>query len=178
MNCTEIITESISALTTIGAVYMAYRFAIGQMRKESIENLERSKYNAVLQAHQSIYRLLKYTTDTENEDSILRWEAVKGNKSEKTYYFRKEKIKLFLRELTHEFYEKGNGLYLSKEVNELLFNYRGIVFGLLLASKGETEDAVKINKEETAKAMIRIHQELSIQIRKDIQQKKRNLRFD
>lgn len=166
------------SLSFVMLLHLIYHLAIKQMRKASIEKLEHCKFNAILQAHQSIYRLLKYMTDTENEDSILRWEAVKGNKSEKTYYFRKEKIKLFSRELTHEFYEKGNGLYLSKEVNELLFSYRGIVFGLLLASKGETEDAVKINKEETAKAMIRIHQELSIQIRKDIQQKKRNLRFD
>ena len=185
MDCTLISKEVATALfSTIGslipiviAACLTYRFAIKKLRKESIENIERAKYEAILKAHQSIYKLLRFTTDTDNDDCILVWEQPKGS-GEKVYYFRQANIRQFFKELTEEIYNKGNGIYLSKKVMPLIFEYRSIVYGLLLIAKSKPDEKIEIKNQKLAKRMIEIHQSLSIQIREDINLKQRNLQFD
>ena len=88
MNCTLItqeviialITSLISSATIIFAGYQTYLNAIKKLHKESIENIERAKYEAILKAHQSIYKLLRFTTDTENDDCILYGSNLKAAK--------------------------------------------------------------------------------------------------
>ena len=185
MDCTLISKEVATALfSTISslipiviAACLTYRYAIKKLRKESFENIERAKYEAILKAHQSIYKLLRFITDTENDDCILVWEQPKGG-GEKTSYFRQTNIRQFFKELTEEVYNKGNGIYLSKEVMSLIFEYRNLVYGLLLTAKDKPDETIEIKNEKLAKRMIEIHQSLSIQIRKDINLKQRDLQFD
>ena len=172
-----LITSLFSSATIIFAGYRTYRNAIKKLREESIENIKRAHYEAILKAHQSIYKLLRFTTDTENDDCILVWEQPKGG-GEKTYYFRQTNIRQFFKELTEEVYNKGNGIYLSKEVMSLIFEYRSLVYGLLLTAKDKPDETIEIKNEKLAKRMIEIHQSLSIQIRKDINLKQRDLQFD
>ena len=182
MDCTLISKEVTTAfISTLGslvpiifAAYLTYRYAIKKLRKESFENIERAKYEAILKAHQSIYKLLRFTTDTENDDCILLWEQSKSSK-EKVYYFKKANIHKFIKELTEEIYNKGNGIYLSKEVILLVFKYRTLVHKLLLAEKNNPDEKIMIGKREIVKSMIEIHQNLSIQIRNDINLKQRDL---
>ena len=185
MDCTLISKEVATALfSTIGslipiviAACLTYRFAIKKLRKESFENIERAKYEAILKAHQSIYKLLRFTTDTENDDCILVWEQPNGG-GEKVYYFRQANICQFFKELTEEIYNKGNGIYLSKKVMPLIFEYRSIVYGLLLNTKNMPDEKIEIKNQKLVKRMIEIHQSLSIQIREDINLKQRDLCFD
>ena len=185
MDCTSItqeviialITSLISSATIIFAGYQTYLNAIKKLREESFENIERAKYEAILNAHQSIYKLLRFITDTENDDCIMVWEQPKGG-GEKTYYFKQANIRKFIKELTEEIYNKGNGIFLSKEVMSLIFKYRTLVHKLLLAKKNNPDEKIMIDKPELAKRMIEIHQSLSIQIRKDINLKQRDLQFD
>ncbi|MGP1464669.1 MAG: type VI-B CRISPR accessory protein Csx28 [Prevotella koreensis] len=185
MDCTLISKEVATALfSTIGslipiviAACLTYRYAIKKLRKESFENIERAKYEAILKAHQSIYKLLRFTTDTENDDCILVWEQPKGG-GEKVYYFRQANIRQFFKELTEEIYNKGNGIYLSKKVMPLIFEYRSIVYGLLLIAKSKPDEKIEIKNQKLVKRMIEIHQSLSIQIREDINLKQRDLCFD
>ena len=185
MDCALISKEVVTAfISTLGclvpiviAAYLTYRYAIKKLRKESFENIERAKYEAILKAHQSIYKLLKFTTDTENDDCILVWEQPKGG-GEKTYYFRQANIRKFIKELTEEIYNKGNGIFLSKKVMPLIFEYRSLVYGLLLTAKDKPDETIEIKNEKLAKRMIEIHQSLSIQIRKDINLKQRDLQFN
>lgn len=182
MDCTLISKEVATALfSTISslipiviAAYLTYRYAIKKLREESFENIERAKYEAILKAHQSIYKLLRFITDTENDDCILVWEQPKDG-GEKTYYFRQANIRQFFKELTEEVYNKGNGIYLSKEVMSLIFKYRTLVHKLLLAEKNNPDEKIMIHKREVVKEMIEINQSLSIQIRKDIDLQQRNL---
>lgn len=182
MDCTLISKEVATALfSTISslipiviAAYLTYRYAIKKLREESFENIERAKYEAILKAHQSIYKLLRFTTDTENDDCILVWEQPKDG-GEKTYYFRQANIRQFFKELTEEVYNKGNGIYLSKEVMSLIFKYRTLVHKLLLAEKNNPDEKIMIHNREVVKEMIEINQSLSIQIRKDIDLQQRNL---
>jgi len=184
MDCTLISKEVTTAfISTLGslvpiifAAYLTYRYAIKKLRKESFENIERAKYEAILNAHQSIYKLLRFTTDTENDNCILVWEQPKGG-GEKVYYFRQANIRQFFKELTEEIYNKGNGIYLSKKVMPLIFEYRSIVYGLLLIAS-KPDEKIEIKNQKLAKRMIEIHQSLSIQIREDINLKQRDLCFD
>ena len=185
MDCTLISKEVATALfSTISSLipivivaYLTYLYAIKKLRKESFENIERAKYEAILNAHQSIYKLLRFITDTENDDCIMVWEQPKGG-GEKTYYFRQANIRKFIKELTEEIYNKGNGIFLSKKVMPLIFEYRSLAYGLLLTAKDNPDEKIMIDKRELAKRMIEIHQSLSIQIRKDINLKQRDLQFD
>ncbi|WP_231095274.1 type VI-B CRISPR accessory protein Csx28 [Prevotella intermedia] len=49
---------------------------------------------------------------------------------------------------------------------------------LLLTAKDKSDETIEIKNEKLAKRMIEIHQSLSIQIRKDINLKQRDLQFD
>lgn len=181
MNCVLILKEMIPALINSAAiivvVYLTYFYAIKKLREESFENIERAKYEAILKAHQSIYKLLRFITDTENDDCILVWEQPKGG-GDKVYYFRQANIRKFIKELTEEIYNKGNGIFLSKKVMPLIFEYRSLVYGLLLTAKDKPDETIEIKNEKLAKRMIEIHQSLSIQIRKDINLKQRDLQLD
>ena len=184
MDCTLILKEVIIALipslissaTIIIAAYLTYRYAIKKLHKESFESIECAKYEAILKAHQSIYKLLRFITDTENDDCILVWEQPKGG-GENIYYFRQANIRKFIKELTEEIYNKGNGIFLSKEVMSLIFEYRSLVYGLLLTEKDNPKDKIIIKNLKLAKRMIEIHQNLSIKIREAINLQQRDLHF-
>ena len=182
MDCTliskEVATALFSTLSSLVpiviAAYLTYRYAIKKLHKESFESIECAKYEAILKAHQSIYKLLRFITDTENDDCILVWEQPKGG-GENVYYFRQANIRKFIKELTEEIYNKGNGIFLSKEVMSLIFEYRTRVYGLLLTEKDNPKDKIIIKNLKLAKRMIEIHQNLSIKIREAINLQQRDL---
>ena len=184
MDCTliskEVATALFSTLSSLVpiviAAYLTYRYAIKKLHKESFESIECAKYEAILKAHQSIYKLLRFITDTENDDCILVWEPPKGG-GENVYYFRQANIRKFIKELTEEIYNKGNGIFLSKEVMSLIFEYRSLVYGLLLTEKDNPKDKIIIKNLKLAKRMIEIHQNLSIKIREAINLQQRDLHF-
>ena len=184
MDCTliskEVATALFSTLSSLVpiviAAYLTYRYAIQKLHKESFESIECAKYEAILKAHQSIYKLLRFITDTENDDCILVWEQPKGG-GENVYYFRQANIRKFIKELTEEIYNKGNGIFLSKEVMSLIFEYRSLVYGLLLTEKDNPKDKIIIKNLKLAKRMIEIHQNLSIKIREAINLQQRDLHF-
>lgn len=184
MDCTliskEVATALFSTLSSLVpiviAAYLTYRYAIKKLHKESFESIECAKYEAILKAHQSIYKLLRFITDTENDDCILVWEQPKGG-GENVYYFRQANIRKFIKELTEEIYNKGNGIFLSEEVMSLIFEYRSLVYGLLLTEKDNPKDKIIIKNLKLAKRMIEIHQNLSIKIREAINLQQRDLHF-
>ena len=184
MDCTliskEVATALFSTLSSLVpiviAAYLTYRYAIKKLHQESFESIECAKYEAILKAHQSIYKLLRFITDTENDDCILVWEQPKGG-GENVYYFRQANIRKFIKELTEEIYNKGNGIFLSKEVMSLIFEYRSLVYGLLLTEKDNPKDKIIIKNLKLAKRMIEIHQNLSIKIREAINLQQRDLHF-
>ena len=184
MDCTliskEVATALFSTLSSLVpiviAAYLTYRYAIKKLHKESFESIECAKYEAILKAHQSIYKLLRFITDTENDDCILVWEQPKGG-GENVYYFRQANIHKFIKELTEEIYNKGNGIFLSKKVMSLIFEYRTRVYRLLLTAKDKPDDKIEIKNQKHAKRMIEIHQNLSIKIREAINLQQRDLHF-
>ena len=177
MDYMELVKEALSFVCIFIAAYLAYYYAIKQLHQESVENIEYAKYQAVLQAHKSLYRLLRFTTDTENEDSILIWERPKDGGLEATYYFRKGNIRKFIKELSKEIYNEGCGIFMSKEALSLISEYRNFVYGFMLSAQNNPQETIRITNRESVERMKKIHQNLSIEIRQAINLKKRDLRF-
>lgn len=172
----EILTTIAPFASSIALAYVGFQYAIRQLKKESIENVQRKKYDYILEAHKQIYQLLAYTTDTENAKSILLWERTgSGANKIDTYFLRKENAEAFLQELPTQFYGNGHGLFLDPEINELLFEYRNHIYGILLKTKNETESTIKLDNPELVKKLKVIHQDLSVKIREKIKLETRNL---
>ena len=66
---------------------------------------------------------------------------------------------------------------MSKEIISRIFEYRSIVYGLLLSERQNSDERVVMNKPETAERMISIHQELTQTVREAIALKERTLNF-
>lgn len=154
-------------LTLIGigiAAYLAYLYALKQKRKETFIGLEKIKYEKKLTALEGCWRLLAYMTDTENEKTILTWEQKTDGKD---YFFNKTNARNYAGQLADFFYETGGGMYLSKEIKEIVYHYRNIIYGFLLKECNNKENIVKIQNHETAKKMIALHQELVLQLKQE-----------
>lgn len=174
---TEIIVALLQLFTALVVGFLGYKYALIQLRKESKENIERKKYDSILLAHKSIYSLLAYTTDTFNAKSILLWERKKmNNQSIDLFYFRKDNAQLFIEELSKEFYEKGNGLFLSAEITALFYEYRSIIYGFLLKEVNNPEINIKIKNDEMVKKMKNIHQSINKKMREMINLNERDLK--
>lgn len=176
MECVKII-EILTPLIVGGFVaWLTYLYAIKKLKKEMVVALEQRKYEKILEAHKSVYRLIRYITDTENEDFILVWERPKGGKTQDNiYYFRKENIRKYMNELVEIFYKNGNGVFLSPKISDLLFEYRGIVYGLMYATRNNESERIEIQKKQLVERMLQIKNELSKTIRENINLKSRDL---
>jgi hypothetical protein len=155
-------------ITLIGlgiAAYLAYRYALKQKRKETFIGLEKIKYEKKLNALENCWKLLAYTTDTENEKSVFKWEL--SQNKEKTYFLIKANAEEFLKSLAVFFYGSGLGVYLSKEIKEKIFEYRSILYGFLLKESHNTLPTILIQNNEMANKMIALHQELILQLKKE-----------
>lgn len=139
--------------TLIGIVIAAlltYRFALRQKYKEALLGFEQLVFDKKLKALKDCWALLAYITTVENPKSVLRWE--KKSNGDISWFARTENANNFLKELPKVFYGEGHGVYLSKNIKELLFEYRGILCGLLLNSQkqeitGDTKEFyIKNNK--------------------------------
>ncbi|MHA3047453.1 type VI-B CRISPR accessory protein Csx28 [Riemerella anatipestifer] len=146
-----------------------------KIRQELKGNIERQKYEDILHAHKQMYRLLAYMTDQDNPKNLLKWEVPKGQK-DKIHYINRANAQAFLRELPELFYGEGCGLFLSKEIADKFFEYRSIVYKLLLAEQNSTEVEFRLKNEEVATRMKELHQELSKSIRQCLKIEQRDLR--
>lgn len=105
-DCSQLITTLVALLTAALSGFLSYYFAVKKYRKESQENVERWKYEAIWHAHQSFYKLLRFMTDNENADSILVFRSRKAPNS-LNRYFAKTKLASFWQNLQTSFIKKA-----------------------------------------------------------------------
>ncbi len=160
----------INGVVTLCAVliasYLTYRYALKRLRKETEVLIEREKYKRALKSLEACWKLLAYTTATENNKSILTFVKKPGDK--KTWFANTGHAQEFMQALAQYFYHSGLGLYLPETVKKLLFEYRSILYGLVLATKQSPEKIVEVNKPEMKTRMIEIHQELIKELREKL----------
>ncbi|MEJ8591459.1 hypothetical protein JSO54_09445 [Riemerella anatipestifer] len=169
------ISEVLKIVTPTIAVIVSTILLSRKIRQELKGNIERQKYEAILHAHKQMYRLLAYMTDQDNPKNLLKWEVPKGQK-DKIHYINRANAQAFLRELPELFYGEGCGLFLSKEIADKFFEYRSIVYKLLLAEQNSTEVEFRLKNEEVATRMKELHQELSKSIRQCLKIEQRDLK--
>lgn len=166
--CHQLWLNSISGIIAIAgialAAVLAYRFAIKQKKQEIFIGLEKIKYERKLAALEACWKLLAFTTDTENEQCILIWEEDKADKS-KTYSINTDNAREFMKGLTACFYHTGLGIYLSQDIKKLLFEYRGMMYGFLLSTRNSKEKVVTVTNANMHKRMTAIHHELIVQLK-------------
>ncbi len=168
--CNKLLLNSVSGIIAlIGiaiAAILAYKFALRQKKQEIFIGLERIKYERKLSAIEACWKLLAFTTDTENNNSVLIWKQDKGSKA-KVFYMNVENARRFIKQLAACFYGTGLGIYLSQDIKKLLFEYRGILYGFLLATSNSEDKLIQIRKEQMHRRMAAIHVEMVEQLKKE-----------
>jgi hypothetical protein len=118
------------------------------------------------------WSLLAYITEVENPKAVMLWEK---NANGTIYYLRMENAREYIDKLSELFYEGGYGLLLGREVKELLYEYRGHLYGVLLKNKSEQGDSgrIKLQNDELVKRMKEIYSELNAELRKELEEIKK-----
>ncbi|MDR2496325.1 MAG: hypothetical protein LBD21_04280 [Tannerellaceae bacterium] len=154
-----------------------YENVLRQLRAET-EVLKYRRLNAQkLDALQRCWGLLIYTTNAENEKSILTYKVVvlrnekDQTKVEKTeYFFNRELICEFINRLYEFYYKEGWGMYLSDELKELLFQYEFKIDGLKRPEddNDNTESIVKFKSKSIARFLITLHEQIAEKLQKEM----------
>ena len=110
------------------------------------------------------WSLLAYMSDTENSLAVIVWEQKKDGK---VYYFRKKQARDYIDKLAEIFYGGGYGLMLDDETKKMLFEYRSILYGVLLREKGDDEK-VRLENAEMVRRMKVIYEGMNKKLREDI----------
>jgi hypothetical protein len=156
----------VEPLVTLIAVYVAYRYAIRQMKKETHIQIEREKYKRTMDALQDCWKLLAFMTTTENEKSILTWQQ--NPDQTKTYFLNKANAQGFIDGLASFFYGTGLGLYLPQNIRPLLFEYRGVLYGFLLKESNNPSPKIVVNNPEMITKMTSIYDDLVKKLREEL----------
>jgi len=147
-----------------------HRNTIDKMYAET-QVLKKRKYNdQTLEALQKCWGLLVYTTNNENEKSIISYidEKDDSNQKKRVYFFNKANIDEYIRALRSTFYVNGWGLYLTSELKRHLFDYERLVWKLKSAGQNNPENIERILKNKLVEEMYDLHQKLLATIRKNM----------
>ena len=141
-------------------------YGIWHLKKRSEPRYQTGLYlnSKKMDALMKVWSLLAYITDTENPLSAVVWEK---NGQEKSYYFVPCNGIEYIDKLAEIFYGSGSGLLLSDEVKDLLYEYRGIVYGFLLKEKDKSEK-VQITNEKMTARMQQIYKDLNSALRVEL----------
>ncbi len=158
--------KAMQVVATIVVAALVYYFARRNMRYETQLRLGRFKYDKWYEAGMAFWGLLAYTTATENKKSIIVWEKKSGNK---TYYLQNAVALEFMDKLNTINYEKGYGLFLNEEIRSLFYEYRNIVFGLLLKERNNPAEKITVENADMIKEMLQMHNKMVLLLRKEYQ---------
>lgn len=153
----------ITAAASLLAPFFAAFWAVRKLRRDLRKEVQGVKYASTLSALQAFWKLLAYTTDTENEKSILRWKLNKGDG--KTCFLRKKNAHDYVVALAQTFYSEGHGLFLPKAIRAPFFEYRSILYGVLLKTKDEPGEEVTLENASMVKRLLELHHEMTVALR-------------
>lgn len=130
---------------------------------ESLSYLHQKRLDGLMKA----WSLLAYITETENPKVVMVWEK---NKNGTTHYLCPKQAREYMIGLSKIFYDDGYGLLLGREVKELLYEYRGHLYGVLLRAKGAESDdeRIRLENDELAGRLKAIYNELNNELRKEL----------
>lgn len=152
------------------ATYVTYI----RLKKENQLYIRKLKYESVLTAHKEVWQLASYMSEIENSNSVITWTEKHGHK---TYIFHPQRAEEFMNRLREIYFDKGHGAFLSREVTDRIYEFRGKIFGLILA-KNNSSNPFELQKPELAVSLFSIGGELRDYIRKSIELDERKLNLE
>lgn len=163
----QFLVQLSGSIVAIVVACLAYLFAKKNMRYETKIRLDRFRKEKVLEAGMAFWGLLSYTTQSENQLSIIRWERDKDS-SNTRYFINTNNAHEFITKLNIINYEKGHGLFLGSETRDQFYEYRNILYGFLLATKDSRETEVLATNEEMIQRMKQIHDKAIILLKEEM----------
>ncbi len=155
-----LLTALLTALASgLASSLLSYFFWRRQKKDEINYGIRNAHYVKAQEALMATWSLLGRMTDTENPQSILVWEKAKDKTV--TYVLRVAQAQEFMSDLSEVFYKKGYGIFLNQDIKSLLFEYRSILYGLLLSEKSNAEPQFVVKNEEVVERMKKIYEELN-----------------
>ena len=107
-------------------------------------------------------------TDVENPKAVLVWEKIAN---EKVYALRLKQAREYMIQLSGVFYEHGCGILLEKKVKELCYEYRNLLYGVLLTTKNAqgADTTIRLKNQELVSRMKDVYNELNTELRKELE---------
>ena len=127
---------------------------------ENVSSLEKLKYEKVLKSHEKVWDLLAYLSEKNVDKSIF---TVKG----KEVQMNRENAEAYIKKSSETMYNEGAGLYISKEVIQLLYTYQGFLKGILKHSI-PGDKIIPIKREDTLSDARKHYENLNIAIKQSI----------
>jgi len=155
----NMIVPAVLVLLGLGVWHLKKR---SEPRYESVSYLNKKRLDGLMK----VWSLLAYITEVENHKAVMLWEK---DAKTTTYYIRPEQAKEYMSVLAEIFYNDGYGLLLGNEIKKLLYEYRHILYGVLLRQKMEQGDGkIKLENQELVARMKLIYSELNAELRKKL----------
>lgn len=150
------------------AAWLTYKYSINKLKKETDIALQKELYAKRLEACQNLWKLLAYTARTENPKTVLILNRSKTG--EDTWYFNKTNAKAYINALADTFYGMGSGVFINNTaIKEKLFEYRSIVFGMLLKEANNTNDVIAVKNLEAKNRLLTLHDSLLKLLKDEVQ---------
>jgi hypothetical protein len=130
-----------------------------QKKEEGKYLIEQKKFEARIDACKAAWSMLTYFSENDSDLNMLR-RGETDEQGDKIYYFRHAQAKQFFDALHKIFFTEGHGLFLSKEVKNILFEMRSQMYGLYHIALKSNEPEIKIQNKELVKRVVEIREEL------------------
>ncbi|WP_321480492.1 CRISPR-associated protein Csx28 [uncultured Bacteroides sp.] len=154
-------------ITAFIALYWGHKYWRKQKREEGTYLQRQINYEAKINAAKAMWGLLRYISESDHEDNIFRRGEL-DSEGNKIHYFRSDRATLFMKELTELFYTQGHGLFIDKEIKELIFELRSQLFGWYLIALKEGQNELKIKNKEKFERIQTIRAEINKKLKKQI----------
>lgn len=174
----------LQALATVVAVFLAYRYGLEQMRRQSQVNIMQDLRKRRADALQTAWGLLQCLTTVDNGHNILRVKESNetlGSTDQRRYYIHVPNAQDFVFDrLPGAFYAAGAGVHWSAAVCDPLYECRNQFYGFLLKEKqahprSVTSDAtaaavelVEVKNAELAKRVEALYAVLNAKLREEM----------
>lgn len=179
----DIIAPAASTLTALVLASTGYWLALRQLRHKTRLDVREDLRKRKADALQTAWSLLQALTTADNSDNLMRYTQSIGPDRNRQYFMHLPNAQAFVfKRLPTAFYANGAGLHWSKEIKDLFFEARGIIYGYLHARQAAhapeaidspnpdaTELWSSIDNPELPKRLENIYQALNEILRKELQ---------
>ncbi len=152
-NITDWITAIGSIVSAIAIIFIAWKgiqwshkIWLKQQQKGRVIQREEMQYEYKLKAIYAAWSLLIYLTKEENGNTIFVHRT--DSKGDRKPCFRKKQAEEFCEKIFEIHYTKGNGVFIDKEIRDILFDLKRGLHRLLDAERENADDIIDLRNEE------------------------------